>query len=485
MTENQNQSQNHDHNNNHQKQAHNRVALRYKPRLYTLQELLMPITVPSIHLAPIAPISNVPFYLSEDHPYNKRGFKYVVCHPNPILPSLKFSASDFAPYVARADLMDRSARLFINDDYTTVTTEKGFRSVRANVGVSEGKWYLEFKIINANSNSIANTPDNGHDISPSPSLEASSPIPQFGSRSRSHTGTPPQIDSTTNRDGHVRIGVARREASIEAPVGYDAYGYGLRDATGQKVHLSRPVEFMEPFKSGDTLGLLISLPSVDDQRRWIREKHPEIKLEDQIDVFRERIPISYKGNLYFEQLEYMPPKEMDNLIYAMPSSNKKQKTDHANKVFKPDTIPSSYIKIYKNGKFMGTPFTDLTAFLPPYSKPLPSLAKINPTLNSAKKYTFDDGTLGYYPMISCYRGGVAKFNMGPDFEAVDMNNDLTNEMALNDPLCDENIALGLKNKTIRPFCERYDEMIAEDVTWDIIAEIESTEFDKIEAALLS
>ncbi|GME92582.1 unnamed protein product [[Candida] boidinii] len=74
------------------------------------------------------------------------------------------------------------------------------------------------------------------------------------SKSRSNT---PEVSSHADIDqsmGHVRIGFARREASIEAPVGMDGYGYGLRDKTGQKVHLSRPSHFMkEGFGAGDVI----------------------------------------------------------------------------------------------------------------------------------------------------------------------------------------------------------------------------------------
>ncbi len=103
---------------------------------------------------------------------------------------------------------------------------------RANVAAREGRWYYECKIL-------------------------------------SGVKRPAQSPATTNADltggGHVRIGWARREANLDTPVGFDAYSYGLRDVSGQKVHMSRPKDFSpsnESFHEGDVIGLEITLPSL-------------------------------------------------------------------------------------------------------------------------------------------------------------------------------------------------------------------------------
>ena len=155
---------------------------------------------------------------------------------------------------------------------------------------------------------------------------------------------------------HVRLGITRREASLEAPVGFDVYGYGLRDKGGQAMHLSRPRPFVisaaaansaeDPaFRTGDVIGLHVHLP-----RRVVDPTRP---------VFRDRIAIKYKGLLYFECLEYQPTKEMEDLIVPL----KKRKIE-----VEPEVIPGSFIDIYKNGKYIGRAFSDLGAFLPPNSK---------------------------------------------------------------------------------------------------------------------
>ena len=59
-------------------------------------------------------------------------------------------------------------------------------------------------------------------------------------------------------------------APLDAPVGFDAYSYGLRDQNFHKLHMSRPKEFVDvpdaSFVTGDVIGLLISLPPLSVQR---------------------------------------------------------------------------------------------------------------------------------------------------------------------------------------------------------------------------
>ena len=80
------------------------------------------------------------------------------------------------------------------------------------------------------------------------------------------------------------------------------------------------------------------------------------------------------------------------------------------------TLPNSHIRIYKNGVLMGTPFTDLLAFLPPASKP---------QVQVGAREGMDDGMLGYYPAISVFRGGVEigrqrrRLGGGPAVDAYD------------------------------------------------------------------
>ena len=78
------------------------------------------------------------------------------------------------------------------------------------------------------------------------------------------------------------------EASLEAPVGFDGYSYGLRDVDGRFMTISRRQKLCieNGFKTGDVIGFLIQLPSLEEHRRaleaFVAEKSqlkPEQKLK--------------------------------------------------------------------------------------------------------------------------------------------------------------------------------------------------------------
>jgi COMPASS component BRE2 len=220
-------------------------------------------------------------------------------------------------------------------------------------------------------------------------------------------------------------------APLDVPVGFDGYSYSLRDVTGQKVHMSRPRPFMEPFKTGDVIGMHISLPrqvkSEDESKEGIVPQ----------GVFRDRIPIRFKGQLYFEQPDYTASKEMDDLMNpVLPPASQNNPSIPVQRPNFP-VLNGSFINVYKNGVFQGSAFEDLLAFLPPSSK--------------IGGKDLDDGMLGYYPAASVFRYGVVRFNFGPDYFFPPQD---------------------LEGRGVRPLCERYDEMLKEDKEWDLIDEAE-------------
>ncbi|CCJ29961.1 unnamed protein product [Pneumocystis jirovecii] len=318
---------------------------------------------------------NQEFYSLTDQPFNRKTFRYLPCEATPLMPNIMYRQIELPPYRARISWNDISQNVLLDKDGMTATTEKGFRMARTNVCMNEGDWYFEFIIERGNG----------------------------------------------DQGGFVRIGIARREASLDAPVGFDGYSYALRDKGGQKVHMSRPRDFMEPFGTGDVIGFHVSLPkNASKNTSFLRN-----------NIFRDRIPIRYKGQLYFEQLEYIPSKEMEDLMN--PASNS------VKPITNPPIIKNSFIRVYKNGKFMGTAFQDLYAFLPPNSQTI-------------QTRDINDGMLGYYPAISMYRGGIVRLNFGPLFKYPP-----------------KDISLG---STIIPLFERYTEQIAEDIIWDLIDEVD-------------
>ncbi|KAK9470504.1 uncharacterized protein V1510DRAFT_422887 [Dipodascopsis tothii] len=339
-------------------------------------------------------------YQTDDHPFNRRGFRYIPCEVTPDLPALMYRQVDVPPYGARASFEDMSTQILVDRaTATVVSTDKGFRMVRANVGVREGTWFWECRILHT-----------------------------------SPAGA-----------GNVRPGWTRREASLETPVGFDAYGYGVRDTTGQKMHISRGEDLLDgPLHTGDVLGLEIRLPSLADQLARARTHAGDPGPAPAIsNVVRDRIPVRYKDQLYFEQFESMPAKALYDLLN--PDASTAADTQKIAAVTAELGLPGSSIRVFRNGALVGTAFEALLPFLPPHSEPLQSLGG----------RVTDDGMLGYFPSISVYKGGVAQFNFGPQFDHTPA--DLAPDA--------------------RPMCDRFDEQIAEDIVWDIVDEVEFEEVD--------
>ena len=272
------------------------------------------------------------------------------------------------------------------------------------------------------------------------------------------------INSASAPDAHVRVGWARREAPLEAPVGFDAYSYGLRDVEGQKVHCSRPSEFMsESIAAGDVIGLQICLPSLKSQRgdllaniTTFSASAAAVSILHSGDIIRDRIPIRYKNQLYFEQFEYQSTKELDEVLNpsTAPSSANSQK--HSS--IRSRTLQNSFIRIFKNGKLMGTPWVNLLHFLPPCSKP-------NSALGGRE---LDDGFLGYYPAVSVFRGGAVECNFGPEFWFPPSLDGCGGE---GDTVMTDATDTG-PIPPLRPISDRFDEQIAEDIFYDLVDEVD-------------
>jgi len=385
--------------------------------------------------------------------YNKKNFHYTHCIADPAFPStFYYRQTEPEPFGAHMSFEDTASHIFFDKSGTHVTSNKGFRMARANVAVREGRWYWECKVTQ-------------------------------GILKQRGEGDP-------ESHGHVRMGWARREASLDAPVGFDAYSYGIRDVAGQKVHMSRPKDFFpagEDLREGDVIGLEIQLPSERLHRKVVQGQYnPAVDLADEDsdpgpeapNIVRDRIPIRFKAHIYFERIDYHTTKELDDLMNPSPigssgaaGSSAKPNPNHPLPPLR--TLPNSHIKIYKNGALMGTPFTNLLAFLPPASKMVQQ---------PAGRDSLDDGSLGYYPAVSVFRGGAVELNFGPNFwcppprlgdtkhgrEDVDMVDAARPEVL---PLADPQLQLGGASHKLRAVSDRYDEQIVEDIVYDIIDEV--------------
>ncbi|MCJ1334908.1 hypothetical protein MMC09_000173 [Bachmanniomyces sp. S44760] len=428
--------------------------IRYKlpaPKSTDFDPPKPPIFVPSLSKG------GKPFFESSEHVYNRKGFRYTHCIADPTFPSSQYHRqSETEPFGPRINFEDVSSHVHFDAPGQSVTTEKGFRMARANVGAREGRWYWECKVLSG----VKATQEGDHGASGEPG-------------------------------GHVRLGWARREASLDTPVGFDAYSYGLRDVASQKVHMSRPKDFLplgEDLRVGDIIGLEIDLPSLILHRKVVEGSYNKaVDISDDVepqgaeapDIIRDRVPIRYKAHLYFEQFEYHSTKELEELMNPSPviatssaSTTQAPNPNHPLPALR--TLPFSGIKVYKNGKYIGTPFKDLLAFLPPASKPLNQVGA---------RDGLDDGMLGYFPSISVFRGGAAEANFGPHFwfppaDLCVQNKDDDKDIIMANTTTDAspNTATRANTSTslrlLRPLSERYNEQIAEDIVYDIIDEVD-------------
>lgn len=457
-----------------------RVIPRLKPVPYTLADLSTSLRQPL--LVPATVINNghrdIQLYSTPDLPNNKRGFKYVPCRPNPYLDSVLYSTTDLPPYSARWSYFDRSPEMFVDPGMTLVGSQEsdGWRSSRASVGIREGSWYIEYRIVSG----ICD-------------LESGDSTERQGSE-LSRSVTP--MHSNMNLSSHVRVGIARREASLEAPVGFDGYGYGIRDIGCEKVHLSRRNEIKDgehvcssDLKVGDVIGILVELPNIETQKKIAREMIIEKTLSDpQFDgtvtntsdskqlqnsfiekgVEREMIPIKYKGELFFEEYEYTSSKTMEHLLNPVTVFGERAIPDKEK--FQPAKLPNSSITLYVNGERRGTPFENLFAFLPPASEQRMARNTSKGSSKKSREESFivdrDDGELGYYPMVSCFRGGAVEINASGEVWQTP-----------------EDLKEKFERGSTKPYGDRAKYKIIEEYVYDLVDNAVNTYLDKKETAL--
>jgi COMPASS component BRE2 len=397
-----------------------------------------PVDSSTLALAPqlIPPPFNSPpgFFLTRGHPINKPNFRYVACGPSPgsspTYPLYRIIPSPPEGRV-RFSWEDRSQLLAVSDDALAVTADKGYRSARANVPLREGNWYFEVTVERGG-------------------------------------GDP---GAWKGGGCHVRLGVGRRESPLTAPVGFDGYSYGVRDKTGEAVTLSQPKAYGTPFGTGDVIGVLISLPP----RRAADEEDDS----DPAHLRRKRVPIRYKGQLYFESLEYPATREMGEVFDLLANKGVKKAAPKV-KAAAPGTkapvapvvlparplptLPGSRLEFYKNGEPLGVAFEDLYDFLPLRPHPRPRNARPPaPGSDAARENHHDDGSLGYYPFVSVFGGGIARLNAGPAFR----------------------FPVAHPTLPVRALHERYDEYVAETVALDERDEVDlrrAIDVEVVEAA---
>lgn len=437
---------------------------------------------------------------------NKRGYRYLRAIADPVFTHKQYYRSTSPPpHGARFSFEDADRWMHFTTNALTTSNEKGWRMVRANVCAREGTLYYEVKVRRG-------VPPGG----PDPAPDGPQPF--------------------------VRFGWARREAPLDAPVGFDGYSYGVTDMRFETMHRSRPGKFFQPkkqgkskaktlgagptpitltpedqhVKEGDVIGMEIQLPSLSLQQKIVTGVYnPAVDIGDGFadssappvpgpdeqvpDIIRDRIPVAYKGNSYFEVLDHVSTRPMEvysdrttNLttLATQPGATAGSGKDTIKQTPNPNhehaplrTLPHSAIRVYKNGKPIGTAFENLLAFLPPASQPSKQ--------QGAREGGFDDGMTGYFPAVSCFFGGTAEINFGDGKDGfwappahlrntklpmpVAQHQDSTQDVEMRDaPTNDEQRERqGWRpGKECRPIGERYKEQVAEDVLYDIVDEVD-------------
>ncbi|EFP78499.1 uncharacterized protein PGTG_04455 [Puccinia graminis f. sp. tritici CRL 75-36-700-3] len=450
-----------------------------KPRLLSTHIDSATVAIPPV-FQPLPSFFPPDFFATRSHPWNRSGFRYLACGPpvdqqhQDVDYPVHYTIETAPPGLVKWSWEDRSSYVYVTKDGLSVTTDRGFRSARANLPIREGQWYFEISIVRA-----------GGEINQ-------------GARSEPE-------------EAHVRVGIARRESGLNAPLGIDGYSYGIRDKTGEKVHLSRPQKYGEPFGSGDVIGILIDLPKMRQPRDGDHD--------DPARIERKRIPIRYRRQLYFESAEYPISKEMEELAEsALPAKLKSKQEPHKATLTsetpkkkslpgqkqvedEPPTLPAlpsgpplrplsvlkgSKVAFFKNGVCQGVAFRDLLDFLPLRVDPSPqnngsvhqlgedqTAADSNNVKSGGRLY--DDGTLGYYPCVSVYGGGIARLNAGPEFKFAppDSANHLLDEEADLPEKDTSNDSTGTSKKTWKPLSELYPIHLAEQRRLDELDIIEA------------
>ncbi|KAF2236183.1 hypothetical protein EV356DRAFT_436845, partial [Viridothelium virens] len=394
---------------------------------------------------------------------NKKGYRYTLCIADPLFRHKQFyRQSDTRPFGPRMSFNDSDKSIhFSASSGRIVTNEKGWRMSKANVCAREGTSYFEVQILRG--------------------------VPKEGPVVPSGGETTPQP--------HIRAGWARREAPLDAPVGFDGYSYGITDIRIDTMHRSRPGRLFHPsankakatsksstasknaksnklaeslpttddaFREGDILGLELTLPPLSLHRKVVTGMYnPAVDnfassqsapgtLDPNHDIIRDRIPVAYKGHMYFESMDYISTKPMETYADRGPFNKVTPNPNHEEAALR--SLPRSSLRVYRNGKLLGTAFENLLAFLPPASQP---------SAAQGARLGFDDAMVGYFPAVAAFTGGVAEVNFGPEWWAPP-------ERAKGEVGGDGEA--GEAGGEMKGVGERFKEQIAEDVLWDIVDE---------------
>ncbi|XP_046859860.1 set1/Ash2 histone methyltransferase complex subunit ASH2-like [Xenia sp. Carnegie-2017] len=225
-----------------------------------------------------------------EHPFNKDGYRYILAEEDPNAPKSNFDVESWAGKPIPGELYrvalhhkvylashDRAPQVKMSEDRLSVTGDKGYSMARATHGVNRGNWFFEVTVEDMPAGSAS------------------------------------------------RIGWSQLYGNLQAPLGYDKFGYSIRSRKGTVFHQSRGKHYSDGYSKGDVIGIFISLP---EENRLAASFLPP--------TYKANALIKFKGFLYYEE---------------------KDRVDQTEKELTP--LEGSKIVFYQNGESKGVAFENV------------------------------------------------------------------------------------------------------------------------------
>eukprot|EP00808_Paulinella_micropora_P003237 g71351.t1 len=183
------------------------------------------------------------------------------------------------------------------------------------------------------------------------------------------------------RQPHIRVGFCTDKAELEAPLGYDRFGYSYRDLLGTVFNQAKGRPYGQPFVAGDVIGCWIHLPA---------PQLPGDLLSSVATTPTVPPPLPKgKGKKTNKRGRQAKPPEAPPASTLNPEEALKLQKEAQLKIEQQERagilpLEGSHITYFKNGVCLGKAFENVFA-----------------------------GT--YYPAVALYMGAGAQFNFGPEF----------------------------------------------------------------------
>eukprot|EP00123_Amoebidium_parasiticum_P009309 comp19390_c0_seq1/m.22411 comp19390_c0_seq1/g.22411 ORF comp19390_c0_seq1/g.22411 comp19390_c0_seq1/m.22411 type:complete len:607 (-) comp19390_c0_seq1:221-2041(-) len=273
---------------------------------------------------------------------NRHGFRYIDAEVDQFSdqanldpPNESFRPTILEQRRVTVSKQDIAPQLLLSEDCMTVTGEKGYCTARASWPVGEGTWYYEVT-----------------------------------------------VNPSNNQNAHTRIGWAQEHAMLQAPCGYDDFGYSWRDDPSSVFHQSRGKDYGTGYGPGDVIGLLIHIPPASLVERLCKKSRAQSKPE-KASTETQAKPSPWGPTLGKPFLLGTDPDVGKVVDYrTMTFFEVKDDRDAAKKTLQ--AVPGSKLVYYKNGKCQGVAFENINGGL-------------------------------YYPAVSLYMQASVTVNFGPKF----------------------------------------------------------------------